>query len=398
MKQSTIRPSLRLCTIVFFTSITIAVLGLLVLSRKNEHQTDNLGFIENHGSAHSPINLQKNVNAHGKKGVVAGSHGGLNTKTGYAVLDEFNAIQGDVTPEMARKLLDRCKSEIVDLDERWRLSSRIISALCRSGYSKEAWLLIEQAPGDVRAGELGAFFGTGSLKFERLSEYLDELSNPEDRANALSGFINRLPSERLNEFDFSKIAISSPREKNTVFSAIRMSVESLGPSSKIPDATKIVQNLLETSAQLVIEHKLDSEHLSRILQADLSNDGFYHWNFLNEMRGGVSAEEFEKLQASVIPGMIKANAARAMDTLLSDPSAAQSGFVVSRAIESWYRVDSTGANAWVTSHLANQDVATRDLILGSVARVATQDGDYTTALQWSNQITDAKRKQYVETN
>jgi hypothetical protein len=244
-----------------------------------------------------------------------------------------------------------------------------------------------------------AFFGTKSLSFERLSGYLDELSVPEDRANALSGFINRLPAELVHEFDFSRIVVTSPREKNTVFSAIRLSIESLStPGSKIPDATKIVQTLLETSAKLVMDHKLDADHLSRILQADLASDGFYHWNFLNEMRAGLSAGDFEKLQASVLPGMLKADAVRAMDTLFSDPSAARSGLVVSRALESWYRADSKGANSWVTSHLANQSVPTRDLIIGSVARVATHDGDYATALQWSSQLTDPKLKQYVETN
>ena len=312
------------------------------------------------------------------------------------VAEEFEKVQLSIIPEIARELIARCKAEVTDINQRRRLSSRIITALCNRGYTGEAWGLIEPDSGDVRGGELLAFFENKTLSFKDRSVYLDELSEPSDRSWALSGLIN-VPAERLHEVDFDGIFVSSILEKNTISSKIAMAITGLGSiGSNIPNGAELTRKLLETSALLVRSNKLDASHLTRILQADLGNDGFYHWNFLDQVKRGVSPQNYEQLQASVVPQMIQGDANRAMKIVCSDPFSMGSGAIISQAIEAWYIADSQGANAWVTSHVADQNSTTKNLILASVARVAVKDGDFKTALQWTGQMSDPQLKEKVE--
>jgi len=336
-------------------------------------------------SAHSKSSIAPNVNE-------------TKNKTGSIDADSFESTLDSLTPDAARSLLARIKNDTTNIDQKRWQASRIISCLCNRGYSHEAWDLIETNPGNVRMGELAAFFGNTRLKPDDLYQYLDNLTDPSDRSCALSGFINILPAERLHEFDFSRIYVSSVMEKNTISSSISLSIGALSnPDSGITNSTEIIGMLVDKSMDLARARKIDVAHLGSILEADSTHDAFYQWNLIEKVKNGLSRQEFEQLQSTIVPRMIRNNAQQCMSILLNDPYSSQSGVIISKAVDAWYRADSEGANNWINTNINSQSETTRDIICTSAARMASIDGDFATAKLWSARISNPQLRKSAET-
>lgn len=307
-------------------------------------------------------------------------------------MEDVPKLAGAVmTPELARKLLERTKVEIKGIQDRARISSSIMMALCKQGYSAEAWELIDSNPGDLRELEIGTIFQYSLEPLNTLASKLETLVEPMERMQALRALVDQRPTEIIN-FDFSKISIMSPQDKIAIASGIMAAMKESGST---PGSIDTSEALLGKVVNLVNEHKLDASNLSTILNNDFSIDAFRRWEILDGLKDGIEKSEVERIYADVVPNMIRSDVDKTMDLISSNPSSKYSVPIISRAITTMYEADPQYANSWVTTHLPTLDPATGQRVVVRVAQVAIKNGEFETARQWANHLLNAGVKQQV---
>jgi hypothetical protein len=301
-----------------------------------------------------------------------------------------------MTPKIAREILARAKTEIQDPDHIAALYSRILSSLSSNGYAKEAWEMIDKQTGYTRSTQLNDFFNNLACM-----PYYNELTNPYERSTVIGNLMNLLPSERLSEFDFSKICVVSEREKNTISSSIAGAVRgisSIDDESNIYDFRReLTGQLLDVATTLVRDGKINATQLGRIMADDRAHDAFEDWQSTGDPANALSETQIEQLRSSVVSDMIASDAQRAIETILSDEKVRSSPLIVSRALESWFLADKKSASTWVANELPKvADSYARDVVSFSLARTAWLNGETETAVEWLGKISDPGLHAQVE--
>jgi hypothetical protein len=320
----------------------------------------------------------------------------LNSKSGadatLSINDFLRLTRDNITPEQARVLLDRAKSEVKNINNLAVISSAILSTLCRHGYTTEAWELVSSNPGTVREAEIGSIFKENSGPVNPLLGKLETLVDPKERCAALVGLIGSRPTEIAN-LDFSKISMDSSQEKLGVAVAILAVINH--ESSTTSGDVSIAQSLLTKSMDLLKEGKLNVDNLVTILNDNDAKDAFHQWDLVDRLKDGISTKDLERLQAAVVQKMINSDADKSMDLICSSPSSKYSYPVLSRAINIMYSADPQSANTWVMTHLPSVDPTTGQHIIASVAQVAIKNGELNAARQWADQILNPEIKKQI---
>lgn len=327
----------------------------------------------------NPLNRSQSGPTDHEKLSPIGGESKLSTK------DIYKLAVGTLTPEQARKLLERVDVEIIGINDRALASSIIIQALCKQGYTKEAWNLITNEQGMIRASEIGAFFGGSGEPLETLLTKLNLIDDPTERSTAISCLV-RSRSEEIVGLDFSRLPLNSDQDTKAVVSAIAYNL-----STKQEAETS--RALLGKAISLLTEGKLNVGNLLQILGSDNANNAFYQWDMVAGLKTSVSTEDFERLNRALVRKLVTTDPDKAMELLTTSQTTKNSYPVLSLAIDQLYNNAPKEANAWVTSHLPNLDPATGQRIIVSVAQVAIKDADFITAQKWADQLTNPRVQQ-----
>jgi hypothetical protein len=305
-----------------------------------------------------------------------------------SVADESELASTHMTPELARILLDRVKSEVASVGDQARISSVITMALCRQGFSAEAWDLVEENPGGVRELQIGTLFLYDQRPLNILVHQLNSLSDPNERVQALRALIVSRPVE-ISGLDFRDIPLATKLERIHVAASIANAINN---ASHDPTTAK---TLLDKSIQLVREGHLTAGNLISILQRDPVNDGFNQWSALANLNNVTDTNELDRIRSAVVKNMVKSDAAKAMAVLSSSSATKLSYPLLREAIFTMYEVDEIHANEWVNTQLPTVDPETAQRIIASLTQVSIRSGEFDTARQWASRINNTTIRNQV---
>ena len=116
-----------------------------------------------------------------------------------APLKASEADSAPLTLEEGRKMIADSR-ELGRPSSRGRIVTEVIRRLNASGFSEEAFLLIEQEPSDARIAGIAAFFESAPLDEKNLMERIKGFQNPADAVAALSVYLRRIPAGQISAF------------------------------------------------------------------------------------------------------------------------------------------------------------------------------------------------------
>jgi len=295
---------------------------------------------------------------------------------------EWQQVAPTLTPAKAREMLERDRADGLNPEARAQRAWHIISQLCKNGYSKEAWDLVEGDPGVVREKVLNGFFRDANLPKAELLALLDGIEK-KDRAMGLSGYWDRLAPEEFVRLDMSEFPIRSPQER----AALRQTLEAMTAQAFDPansDAGRMVrQELLEMAVVQANNGVLAYSDFGKMLLQDPSKDGFAYWAALQkaapELRQG--QDSYKGTDAQIIRAMTAQDPARMMEMTLVEGSYERGKMYV--ALEKWLVQDFRMAEAWYQSHAGQVDA---DGVAVAFFRANAARGDYQASLQWYEKL------------
>jgi hypothetical protein len=294
-----------------------------------------------------------------------------------------------LNPEQAQALLS--KVDITNINERGMLSRIVFEALCKSGYSAEAWELVDANAGSVRETQLGTMFAFSKEPVGTLLAHFKQLTEPNERTVAIHGIISN--EYDLINFDYRKLELESAADKNALGQALSVKISgTMGSGSSDPDRSRL---LLEKSISLVKEGILDAGQLDAILVRDQSFDVYDKWKLLDGVQGSVKPNELEAIQSKLVPYMIESDMARALELITTEQSTKYSVPVLTRAIKRAYSIDPAQSNAWVLNNLATIDPATGQRLIFGIGQVAIANNELQTAQQWADRLLNPGVKQQL---
>ncbi|WP_035611447.1 hypothetical protein [Haloferula sp. BvORR071] len=299
-----------------------------------------------------------------------------------------------LTPESARQLLDRAKTEITGIESRAEFSAGVLSTLAKQGHLAEAWALVEAAPGMVRERQLATLFREDPAPLASLVAKLEGLRSPKERGEALQAIIGSRPRDAAG-FDLDQIRLQSPQEMRAFSDGISEAIA--GSKRQDPKDCETPEILLKKCIALAGKGTLDYGHFVHILNLDSSNDGFLKWELLAGLKNSqMTADQVANLQSFVAGQMVNSDAERAMAFLCSGASNPADPSVLASAISGWYGRDSRAARAWITGHAENLAPAAGDGIKSGVAQLSLERGEFSTAREWAALIGDRASREALK--
>jgi len=121
---------------------------------------------------------------------------------------EWVKTASTLDPDKARQLLADNNRDITDVEQRAEKAWHIISQLCRNGYTRDAWNLIEATDGSVRQKSIGGFFRDANLPDDELVGMLDALKTA-DRSSGLYNYWSRFSPEEFAALDMKRFPLKS---------------------------------------------------------------------------------------------------------------------------------------------------------------------------------------------
>ncbi|RYD49037.1 MAG: hypothetical protein EOP85_02365 [Verrucomicrobiaceae bacterium] len=278
-------------------------------------------------------------------------------------------------------MLAKVKAENKDIGERALLCACILHALSESGHVDEAWKLLEESPGSVRVMEIGMLFQTDKLPLETLLTRLRELTDPDDRTNAIRAILSSR-SASIAQLDFNTFPLESESDQRAAFGAFVSVLHGAAGEKDVATSEAVLGKLVD----LVGTGKIDGKHLYVVLDGDYGVDPFRKWEMLRPVEGGMSPADSERFRVQGVTSMVRADMDKAMELLCSDPQSRYSVPILNKAISTIYQLDPAHANKWMTENLSRIDPATGQRVIVSVGQAAIRSGELATARQWAEHL------------
>ncbi|GAA5127324.1 hypothetical protein GCM10023212_31980 [Luteolibacter yonseiensis] len=300
---------------------------------------------------------------------------------------------------MARKLISDFAAENKDLNSRAEFTRGVIKELCESGYSKEAWDLIDPGNGIVRNFGLASFFENADLP---PADLLDKIANVPrlDMFTGFSGFLNRYPPDQLSAL------LDSPEVKR-FYSAVGDDLKAVNVKTAVSGVLQIAMNKMapeERGGTYQLARELDSKGLLEahdfilIVQRYSNKNIFEQWEDIKAVDlNGWSSNVVKKQRQGMLSDMVAEDAPAAVKGILNGDED-RAGNDLAWALKSWTNLDSQGAADWYKSSQASFSGRQRELVSSSFAEAAISSLEFESARQWAEQIEDAEARRKILEN
>lgn len=298
-------------------------------------------------------------------------------------------------PSRARERLNEAALN-PNIHERISESVKIIRELCESGYTDEAWGLIDANKGTLRYGQLNSFFRSANLSIGELQVKMNELE-PSEKGTPISGHLSSI------KFDDLKTTLESG-SLDTLKKII---------NKKHPEAFK---NII--SGDLFRRMQLSNDKEGKTLISDLATE-LHDKNFINDVgyagildmnpslstfekferftnssKDNWSAPETDRFREKAIKSMIASDAGKALNLISAANHPNAPGDMLT-AIENYGSMDPVGANKWYVDNLSNLRNQQRDAAATAFFNLALKGKETDGAKAWMEQIQDPKIKKWA---
>ena len=302
-----------------------------------------------------------------------------------------------LTPDEARRLMEEA-NRFADIDEKSKASSAIIGDLCKSGYPGEAWELITNGLGQVRAWQVSAFFRSAQVTDEALYQKFKELNDASEVNFAMRGMLKRhlngdwvtfLKSDGFKAFQKSMDDIGFTVNVNKAVSpSLQAYVWDNGEKDPAAQRSKLDQVVSAYQNQLI-----DAATLGEVLKSANILSPEQKMEALNALKDlGPVNGNLQIFRKRLIADLVRKDPQGMISSTLELPPSQQSSRDISTTIRSWISADSQAAADWYARNSSSLTPFQKDSAAGAYYLVAMDDDSYETARKWIGEMTDATRK------
>lgn len=323
----------------------------------------------------------------------AGRSGKTNAvRPGSAGAASFSARNSDspdaepLDPQQAAAMLAQNRKSEKNLNLRADRAAAILRRLCKSGYAKEAWELIEPEYGLERSRALEAYFRSAELSSAEVTTRMAEL-DAGDRGAALRGYLGQYPARELAMLDLSPFSFSEGLEQAALADTLNKLLSGSGEHGiQDPAAARL---LLTKAAEWAAANKLRMGDFGKLMEADKSQDSFAHWTLTTTLPEGMRKADppYDGVQARLIRGMSREDPERLM-AMTMIAGAPEERFM-HIAFGEWLDADTASAKNWHNSHQAGFTVEQQDRAAVAFLRFCVRYGEYEEGLEWYSKISGA---------
>lgn len=307
---------------------------------------------------------------------------------------EWLKIASTLDPVKARELLSRNARETTNLEERAEKTWHIINQLCRNGYTKEAWGLIESADGEVRRKGIGGFFRDADLSDEEMIAMLDKLKT-EDRSAGLYGYWSRLSPEEFARLPMSRFPLRSPPEQaafeRTINDLLKECYSPENPSAGRSARSAVLERVIAQTNAGQVSYWM----VANILKNDPSRDGFLYWELVKHVSPGAKKGQrtFDGTEAQIIRVMTAQDPERTL-ALASTPGTREyPHFHI--AMTEWLIKDFAAGEAWYQRNENRLSPIDLDRAAVAFVRASVRAGNHDIGEQWAAKIRSEDWKKTV---
>ena len=298
---------------------------------------------------------------------------------------EWAKIAGTLTPAQAKAMLEKDRLEEKNVEARAQRAWLIINQLCRNGFPREAWDLIEKEEGSVRTGALGGFFRDAELPKAELLGMMDKMYSDE-RAASLFGYWSRFSPDEFLKVDMSEFPLRSKMEadafRKTLSEMMAQGYDPANPALSQP----IRMDLLALAAKQANAGTLNYGDFKVLLQNDPSKDGFLYWESLKQVNPEVKVGQatFDGTDSMIIRAMAVQDGERVMNMAIVPNS--QEGEYMHIALSEWLKKDYSNAERWYEGRKGSLSEEQEERVKVAFVRAEVARGEYDRASEWMAQI------------
>lgn len=311
--------------------------------------------------------------------------------TSYANSGSKKAIR--LTPQDAKGKLEDFFSANTNIDERSKYASEIIASLCRAGYSREAWDLIDPNYGQVRNSQLATYFLSSSIPSSELLAKIPSVENSELSTCLSSYFMRFGPGDIqkvLNSGDLEMLTNKlGPRAKYlNISSAVSSSIQIAlleGDPAKSPEIIKNAVSMFE-------RNYLNADDFLGIINKEQSISSFDAWSMIKAMDYSQWNRSAINKRAELIDKMVIEDPEKALN-LIGEGEWPGKKQDYSNAIGKWTTVDPASATQWYIKNKGNLSLDNQKLIASGFALEAAQSYEFESAASWAREISDPTLRQ-----
>lgn len=299
--------------------------------------------------------------------------------------------------ETAAARLARFFEAHTDIGERTAFSDQLIADLCEQGNVDEAYELIDKNPGQLHDSGLYTFFLKVKLGDVQV---LDMMKKEDDRdlSIVLESYLGRfdrsrllpaLDSPYLNDFLKGKKDVMPEGSLGyAIAGVISKEIKDLGRDDSL-------------AALQLMKELADKGHVSRwnaydLVTANKNLGAFDKWDLLKGMdpRDNDKFQTVEALKSrkSLIDGIVRADAGKAMEDILQNKAPDQFSDI-QNVVASWNSIDSNGVSEWYRKNQSGMNQQHKNAVAFAFANTALNSLEFDGAGLWANQIQDPKMKE-----
>lgn len=294
---------------------------------------------------------------------------------------EWDRLAPKLDPAKARELLEKDRLEEKNIALRAERAAQIIAQLCRNGYSKEAWNLIDVNEGLVREKSLGGFFHDANLPHTEIVGLIEGL-HTQERAVSMQGYWGRFSPEEFAQMDLTDMPLRSKNEQGVFRRTIESKLAEIYDANNPEGSVQLRKNLLQQVAKMMNNQTLEYWHLGDLANKDPSKDGFSYWEIAKTVNSTTRNPQppYNGTDSTIIRTMTIQDPERLMTmTLVPETPEAKSMHI---AMEQWLISDYDKAATWYESNKGGFDAALRDRAAAAFMRAAAKRRNYQEALSW----------------
>lgn len=294
---------------------------------------------------------------------------------------EWDRLAPKLDPAKALELLEKDRLEEKNIALRAERAAQIIAQLCRNGYSKEAWNLIDVNEGLVREKSLGGFFHDANLPHAEIVSLVEGL-HTQERAVSMQGYWGRFSPEEFAQMDLTDMPLRSKNEQGVFRRTIETKLAEIYDANNLEGSVQLRKNLLKQVAKLMNNQTLEYWHIGDLVNKDPSKDGFSYWEIAKTVVSTTRNPQppYNGADSSIIRTMTIQDPERLMTmTLVPETPEAKSMHI---AMEQWLISDYDKAASWYESNKGGFDAALRDRAAAAFMRASAKRRNYQEALSW----------------
>ena len=296
-----------------------------------------------------------------------------------------------LTPVDAKRMLTEFQ-QLKSITERSSKISQVIRRLCLSGYSEDAWGLIEENPGQVRTKSLGVWFFSAGLTADKMTRKLPSLANASEAPLAIAGYLRSLPPDGINLLMENQVfkSYSDKLTSEQPDALKRLLAGSLEYHSLTAKGVESQSKVAAAAANYHQAGNLDDDGLISVLKASNAMKAVDKWNLLAEHLTGGG----ESFRNTLVEQMIMENPAAAMASI----SKMQNNIAtadIGNALLHWGAADSAGAGQWFEQSKGKLTTEQHDAAVKAFIELAVTFKESDGAIQWASQLHNPEYKAQI---